>query len=230
VNNKCIYNWPKKDEAILSCFKECYNHVFVAFPPFLKMDGDRGAITFWEKDIVSMHGELLNWSEVENLIGIESASNINEAMLFSFKYKEKEEYRINFEKLMKYCGENNIYWPEEARIDPFVACAVMCALSGEGYKSVVFDFHALKEYVEINEYMTPATLPVSKQFYPMHLYTPDGFFLMTSNHDYYYYLIASRDFELLEKVINEGRIEGFFVNEGDMPNWHVDDSRVIKFS
>ncbi len=227
MNLDCLHRWPVENQSIKNCFAECYEHIFVVLPPFVSIAGGKSLVTLWDVRGVASYGQLKKWSEVAKAASIKSVSDLNRAMLYTYEFKHILEYEKPHEALRRYCEEHNVVWPDEGHLDPYTASAVARVLYRHSYNHLVLDFHGITQLVAIRETISPSEFPSMEKFHPMQLYTENRELLLTSYHEFYYYLLASNDQSLISDIVHREKLEGFFAEQDEKSNWLVPDNMIM---
>ncbi len=223
----CVYKWPAENQSIKECFSGCYGSIFVALPPFVRLQSGKSLATLWDVTTIASCGELLKWSEVVRLASMRCISDLNNAMLYAYEFGHIGAYAKDYEVLKRYCEGRNVVWPDEGRLNPYTLSSVTRALRRHSYANLVLDFHGITEVVPIKENISPDHFPSMEKFHPMHVYTENQSVLLTSYHEFNYCLLAADNEALLRDIVDSEKLEGFFADQGETSNWFVPDEKIL---
>ena len=162
----------------------------------------------------------VSWQEISKLCGFPSVAHVNRALRLTGSKRINDDLACPTDtaKLLKLCGEQHIFIPDEGRLSPVSELSLIRFLKALGHGEVVGADHFGSSPKPIN----PESLSLPEAYATPEMYARDKSIYMSIYIDYHYFLICQTDASRAKANPSE-LFEGFFSDESTNDHWGIGD-------
>lgn len=219
-------SYPSDDNVpYLAHFAPNFSHVFVAYNPFVRVDGyshpdDRIYLTDEVRTAAKLQGasSRVSWADVSKLSGLPSPRHVNRALRLTGSRRIKPELASEKDthKLLECCQRHNISLPDEGRFSPSLVIAIERFLRSLGQDKMLRARHFGFDPSEIE---TQSLLDVAVNC-PPEIYALDGTLYISIWTDHQYGLVC-QSYASRQRSSPVDFFEGFEADSSTTDCWGI---------
>jgi len=184
-----------------------------------------------EDEEIYKNADKITWSEILSKIEINDYSELNKALRTSIgALREVFRKPLLAERIFAFCNENEIWYPSEGNFNILSKSDIYKTLKSLN-KNEVFvtdEFYEKTKTLKINELSEYDF--IDNIFYDdYYIYSSDKEILFTIEWDSFFFLMATKDNLMMEKIIQQNLFEGFLCDENTTHDWDYKEGELEKY-
>lgn len=218
------------DIPLKNFFKDFFHEVFIIFPPFLRFNNENLIDELPEVISKSLYlnAQKINWKKLMRLYDLKDCQDVQK--LLNYRIGKRVENNLKYESILKRLNDDNILCQIEGSFPVELENEFLESFIFLNYREAYFNtqFGENETNLKVDNLISEKdSIEDLVSIYPVtSIYSKDlsiGYFV---NWDHHCTLLCGKNKQLITKVINKFKFEGFFCNEFTTLRWEQDKKEI----